>query len=315
MSTQCCVGPPANTARSQSSTRPRLNTPDWLWRSWTQAYGDARCRAIAEAHLKEPPLDLSPLTDTEDRAEALCAALAAERLPGGTLRLRGAGEVTRLAGYEAGEWWVQDAAAALPARLFGPVAGKQVLEIGAAPGGKTAQLAAAGARVTAVDRSAPRLARLRENLARLHLEAEIVEADALEWRPAAQAHLVLLDAPCTATGTIRRHPDIPHGRNPADVARLAELQGRLLARAAAMVAPAGLLVYASCSLEPEECERRVDAFLAAAPDFARLPVRSGELAGVGEAITTAGDLRTLPCHWAKDGGMDGFYAARLRHLG
>ena len=294
---------------------PRLNTPDWLWRSWTQAYGDARCRAIAEAHLKEPPLDLSPCADTEDRAEALCAALAAERLPGGTLRLRGAGEVTRLAGYEAGEWWVQDAAAALPARLFGPVAGKQVLEIGAAPGGKTAQLAAAGARVTAVDRSAPRLARLRENLARLHLEAEIVEADALGWHPAAQAHLVLLDAPCTATGTIRRHPDIPHGRRPADVARLAELQGRLLARAAAMVAPGGLLVYASCSLQPEECERQVDAFLAAAPDFARLPVCPGELAGVGEAITTAGDLRTLPCHWAKDGGMDGFYAARLRHLG
>ena len=294
---------------------PRLNTPDWLWRSWTQAYGDARCRAIAEAHLSEPPLDLSPLTDTEERDQALCAALAAERLPGGTLRLRGAGEVTRLAGYAAGEWWVQDAAAALPARLFGPVVGKQVLEIGAAPGGKTAQLAAAGARVTAVDRSAPRLARLRENLARLHLEAEIVEADALDWHPAEQAHLVLLDAPCTATGTIRRHPDIPHGRRPADVARLAELQGRLLACAAAMVAPGGLLVYASCSLQPEECERQVDAFLAAAPDFARLPVRRGELAGVGEAITTAGDLRTLPCHWAKDGGMDGFYAARLRHLG
>ena len=294
---------------------PRLNTPDWLWRSWAQAYGDARCRAIAEAHLSEPPLDLSPVADREDGTESLRTALAAKRLPGGTLRLRGAGEVTRLAGYEAGEWWVQDAAAALPARLLGPVAGKQVLEIGAAPGGKTAQLAAAGARVTAVDRSAPRLARLRENLARLHLEAEIVEADALDWHPAAQAHLVLLDAPCTATGTIRRHPDILHGRRPADVARLAELQGRLLARAAAMVAPGGLLVYASCSLQPEECERRVDAFLAAAPHFARLPVCPGELAGVGEAITTAGDLRTLPCHWAEDGGMDGFYAARLRHLG
>ena len=294
---------------------PRLNTPDWLWRSWAQAYGDARCRAIAEAHLSEPSLDLSPVADREDGTESLRTALAAERLPGGTLRLRGAGEVTRLAGYEAGEWWVQDAAAALPARLFGPVAGKQVLEIGAAPGGKTAQLAAAGARVTAVDRSAPRLARLRENLARLHLEAEIVEADALDWRPQTPADAVLLDTPCTATGTIRRHPDILHGRRPADVARLAGLQGRLLARAAAMAAPGGLLVYASCSLQPEECERQVDAFLAAAPDFARLPVRPGELAGVGEAITTAGDLRTLPCHWAKDGGMDGFYAARLRHLG
>ena len=293
----------------------RLNTPYWLWQSWTQAYGDACCRAIAEAHLGEPPLDLSPVHDSPERAEPVRVALAAERLPGGTLRLHGAGEVTRLAGYEAGEWWVQDAAAALPARLFGPVAGKQVLEIGAAPGGKTAQLAAAGARITAVDRSAPRLARLRENLARLHLEAEIVEADALDWRPAAQAQMVLLDAPCTATGTIRRHPDVLHGRRPADVARLTILQGRLLARAAAMVAPGGLLVYAICSLQPEECERQVDAFLKAAPDFARLPVRPGELAGVGEAITTAGDLRTLPCHWAKDGGMDGFYAARLRHLG
>ncbi len=293
----------------------RLNTPDWLWQSWTQAYGAARCRAIAEAHLGEPPLDLSLASDAPGPADALCAALGAQRLTGGTLRLRGAGDVTRLPGYEAGTWWVQDAAAALPARLLGPVAGKQVLEIGAAPGGKTAQLAAAGAHVTALDRSAPRLARLRENLARLALEAEIVEADALDWRPPAPADAVLLDAPCSATGTIRRHPDIPHGRGPADVARLAASQSRLLARAAAMVAPGGLLVYASCSLQPEECERQVDAFLAASPGFARLPVRPDELAGIGEAVTAAGDLRTLPCHWADEGGMDGFFAARLRHLG
>ena len=293
----------------------RLNTPDWLWQSWTHAYGAERCRAIAEAHLGEPPLDLSPVSDAQRPAEELCAALGAQRLPGGTLRMRGAGDVTRLKGYEAGAWWVQDAAAALPARLLGPVAGKQVLEIGAAPGGKTAQLAAAGARVTALDRSAPRLARLRENLARLGLEAEIVEADALEWRPPASADAVLLDAPCSATGTIRRHPDIPHGRGPADVSRLAPVQGRLLARAAAMVAPGGLLVYASCSLQPEECERQVDAFLAASPGFARLPVRRDELAGSDDAVTGAGDLRTLPCHWAEEGGMDGFYAARLRHLG
>lgn len=293
----------------------RLNTPDWLWQSWGQAYGAERCRAIAEAHLGEPPLDLSLASDAPGPAEDLCAALGAQRLPGGTLRLRGAGDVTRINGYEAGAWWVQDAAAALPARLLGPVAGKQVLEIGAAPGGKTAQLAAAGAHVTALDRSAPRLDRLRENLARLGLEAEIVEADALEWRPPAPVDAVLLDAPCSATGTIRRHPDIPHGRSPADVARLAALQGRLLARAAATVAPGGLLVYASCSLQPEECEAQVDAFLAASPGFARLPVRPGELAGLDDAVTGAGDLRTLPCHWADEGGMDGFYAARLRHLG
>ena len=293
----------------------RLNTPDWLWRSWTHAYGEDCCRAIAEAHLGQPPLDLSPVADGEERVQALCEELGAERLPGGTLRLRGAGAVTRLKGYDAGAWWVQDAAAALPARLLGPVAGKRVLEIGAAPGGKTAQLAAAGARATAVDRSAPRLARLRENLARLGLDAEIVEADALDWRPQAPADAVLLDVPCTATGTIRRHPDIPHGRKPADVARLAESQGRLLARTARMVAPGGLLVYASCSLQPEECERQVDAFLAASPEFARLPVRESELPGLDEAVTAAGDLRTLPCHWAELGGMDGFYAARLRHLG
>ncbi len=292
---------------------PRLNTPDWLWQSWTEAYGEAHCRAIAEAHLGEPPLDLSPVSDAEDRIEALRTTLDAQRLPGGSLRLRGAGDVTRLAGYEAGAWWVQDAAAALPARLLGAVAGKRGLEIGAAPCGKTAQLAAAGARVTAVDRSPSRLARLRENLARLRLETEIVEADALEWRPDEPFDTVLLDAPCTATGTIRRHPDIPHLRGPADVERLAALQGRLLARAAAMVAPGGLLVYASCSLQPEECERRVESFLSSAPKFSRLPVRADELPSLREAVSPTGDLRTLPCHWAEHGGMDGFYAARLRH--
>ena len=292
---------------------PHLNTPDWLWDSWTEAYGEATCRAIAEAHLGEPPLDLSSVSDAEDRVEALRATLGAQGLPGGTLRLRGAGEVTRLAGYEAGEWWVQDAAAALPARLLGTVAGKRVLEIGAAPGGKTAQLAAAGARVIALDRSASRLARLRENLARLRLDAQIVEADALEWSPPTPADKVLLDAPCTATGTIRRHPDIPHLRSPADVGRLADLQGRLLARAATMVAPGGLLVYVSCSLQPEECAHQVDAFLAASPKFARLQVLADEIPGLREAVTAVGDLRTLPSHWAENDGMDGFYAARLRH--
>ena len=290
----------------------RLNTPDWLWRHWRDSYGEERCQAIAEAHLGEAPLDLSLPPDTPDRTAGRAAALGALRLPGGTLRLSGAGDVTALPGYDAGAWWVQDAAAAIPVRLLGPVAGKRVLEIGAAPGGKTAQLAAAGARVTALDRAAPRVARLRETLARLRLEAEIVEADALDWHPPAPADMVLLDAPCTATGTIRRHPDIPHRRGPGDVARLAAIQGRLLARAARMVAPGGLLLYVSCSLQVEECGRQVEAFLAGRPGFARLPVRAAELPGLHGAVTKAGDLRTLPCHWAADGGMDGFYAARLR---
>ncbi len=290
---------------------PRLNTPDWLWQSWREAYGPARCRAIAEAHLREAPLDLSVVSD----APAWAVRLGATLLPGGSLRLGGTGDVTVLPGYGAGAWWVQDAAAALPAGLLGRLEGKRVLEIGAAPGGKTVQLIAAGARVTAVDRSARRIVRLRENLARLRLHAEIVEADAFDWRPSAPAEIVLVDAPCTATGTIRRHPDIPHRRKAADVTRLAAFQDKLLARAGSMVAPGGLLLYVSCSLQPDECERRVDSFLAAAPEFARLPVRADELAGLGEVVTGAGDLRTLPCHLAAQGGVDGFYAGRLRHRG
>lgn len=287
---------------------PRLNTPGWLWRRWEETYGPASCRAMAEAHLREPPLDLSVVADAPAWAERLGAVL----LPGGSLRLKGAGPVAALPGYDAPAWWVQDAAAALPVRLLGPLAGRRVLEIGAAPGGKTAQLLAAGARVIAVDRSPRRLARLRENLARLRLRAEIVEADALDWRPETPADVALVDAPCTATGTIRRHPDIPHLRGPADMARLAALQGRLLASARTMVAPGGLLLYASCALQPEECERVIDAFLARAPDFARVPLRPAELPDLPEAVTAAGDLRTLPCHWPERGGLDGHYAARLR---
>ena len=287
---------------------PRLNTPGWLWRRWEEAYGPASCRAMAEAHLREPPLDLSVVADAPAWAERLGAAL----LPGGSLRLKDAGPVAALPGYDAPAWWVQDAAAALPVRLLGPLAGRRVLEIGAAPGGKTAQLLAAGARVTAVDRAPRRLARLQENLARLRLRAEIVEADAFDWRPDALADVVLVDAPCTATGTIRRHPDIPHLRGPADMARLAAFQGRLLASARTMVAPGGLLLYASCALQPEECERVIDSFLVQAPDFARVPLRPAELPDLPEAVTAAGDLRTLPCHWPERGGLDGHYAARLR---
>ncbi|MFN4088086.1 MAG: methyltransferase domain-containing protein, partial [Alphaproteobacteria bacterium] len=219
-----------------------------------------------------------------------------------------------LPGFTAGAWWVQDAAAALPARLLGRVAGRRVIDLAAAPGGKTAQLAAAGAAVTAVDRAPARMRRLHENLARLGLIAETVVADAAAWRPDAPADAVLLDAPCTATGTIRRHPDVARVKAPADVARLAAVQDRLLAAAVEMAGPGCVIVYACCSLQPEEGPERIAALLAADARVARDPVRGEEVAGLSELLTADGDLRTLPSHLADRGGMDGFFAARLRRV-
>jgi 16S rRNA (cytosine967-C5)-methyltransferase len=215
-------------ALAEGQDAARLDTPDWLWASWQATYGARTTRAIAEAHLADPPLDLSVKGDAAAWAERLGARI----LPGGTLRLPpGTGDVAKLPGYHDGAWWVQDAAAALPVRLLGPVAGRQVIDLCAAPGGKTAQLAAAGARVTAVERSEARLARLSENLARLGLAATTVAADAAVWRPAAPAEAVLLDAPCSATGTLRRHPDIAHLKGPNQIAALAALQDKLLTAA------------------------------------------------------------------------------------
>jgi 16S rRNA (cytosine967-C5)-methyltransferase len=293
----------------------RLNTPDWLWDSWCAAYGEATARRIATAHLADPPFDLT-LRDPGAAAD-WAARLDADILPGGTLRLPAAPrDVTALAGYAEGAWWVQDAAAALPARLLGDVAGRRVIDLCAAPGGKTAQLAAAGAQVTAVEISPARRARIVENLDRLKLSAETVTADAADWRPAAPADAVLLDAPCSATGTIRRHPDIAWLKQPGDVAALAALQARLLEAALEMVAPGGLLVYATCSLQPEEGSQRIAALLAARDDLVRGPIAAAELGAdrddLAALITPEGDLRSLPCHFAERGGLDGFYACRLR---
>jgi 16S rRNA (cytosine967-C5)-methyltransferase len=288
----------------------RLNTPDWLWRSWVAAYGETVCRAIAEAHLAEPPLDLTVPVDGARWA----ALLGANVLPTGTLRRAAGGAVSELPGYGEGAWWVQDAAAALPARLLGDVAGRTVVDICAAPGGKTAQLAAAGARVIAVDRSATRLKRLEENLRRLKLTAETVAADGAEWRPQAPLPFVLLDAPCASTGAIRRHPDVPRLKTPQDVARLTVAQDRLLAAASLMLAPGGVLVYCVCSLEAEEGPERVAALMAMGAPVKRLPIKPSEVSGLVELITADGDLRTLPCHLPNVGGMDGFYAARLVRL-
>jgi len=285
----------------------RLNTPAWLWQGWAAAYGEQAARAIAAAHRAEPPLDLAV---RDGDAEAWAGRLGGRVLPGGALRLEAGGPVDALPGYAEGAWWVQDAAAALPARLLGDVAGATVLDLCAAPGGKSAQLAAAGARVIAVDRAADRLALLAENARRLGLahRIEAVAADVETYAPPAPATHVLLDAPCTGTGTIRRHPDIPHLKRAADVPRLAALQARLLAAAAARLAPGGTLVYSVCSLEPAEGPDVV----AAVPGLVRAPLRAEELPGLAEAITPLGDLRTHPGLWPEAGGMDGFYAARLR---
>ncbi len=287
-----------------------LDTPEWLLKRWTQTYGEATARAIAAANGKEPALDLTVKSDPESFA----AQLGGRVLPTGTVRTIVHGTITALPGFAEGAWWVQDAAAALPARLLGAVAGLRIADLCAAPGGKTAQLIAAGAAVTAVDRAPARLNRLRENLARLSLAAELVCADVEEWQ-AGPFDAVLLDAPCSSTGTIRRHPDIPWLKQAADITKLAAFQGRLIERAAALTKPGGTLVYCTCSLEPEEGENIIAGLLARAAGIRRAPITAGEIFGRSEFLTKDGDLRTLPCHFpdpdSRLAGLDGFYAARL----
>jgi 16S rRNA (cytosine967-C5)-methyltransferase len=293
--------------RVERQDAARLNTPEWLWRSWCRAYGEGLAHAIATAHLKEAPLDLTLRADDE----VWCEKLGATKLPTGSLRRAAGGSITALPGYAEGAWWIQDAAASLPVRLFNGITGRQVVDLCAAPGGKTAQLASAGAHVTAIDRSARRLDRLVTNLNRLGMPVSAVAADALTWRPDEPVDAVLLDAPCTATGAIRRHPDVPHLKQPEDVARLAVVQENLLRAAVEMLRPGGTLVYCTCSLEPEEGSERVEALLRSGAPIERQPLDPGEIAAPSEWVTSAGDLRTLPCHLSEYDGLDGFYAARL----
>ncbi|MGE0210420.1 MAG: RsmB/NOP family class I SAM-dependent RNA methyltransferase [Parvibaculaceae bacterium] len=297
-------------SEGEHETDARLNVPDWLWSRWATAYGATAARAIAESHLEEPPLDITVKKDAAGWREGLGGIL----LPTGTVRLEHpSGPVDALPGFADGAWWVQDAAAALPARLLDDVRGRQVLDLCAAPGGKTAQLLAAGAHVTALDRSRPRLRRLEQNLDRLGYEAETVEEDALTFDPPRRYDAVLLDAPCSATGTIRRHPDVAWLKREEDIAALADLQRRLLDHAAALVAPGGLLVYSTCSLEPEEGEGQAARFAERHSDFAKVPIREGEIGGLAGAVTQAGDLRTLPfLEIGESRGLDGFFATRFR---
>jgi 16S rRNA (cytosine967-C5)-methyltransferase len=272
---------------------PRLDTPPWAWASW-----GADARVIATAHQMEAPLDISVKAGV---------ALAGEMLPTGSVRFPAGTAVMELPGFSEGAFWVQDAAAALPALILAARPGERVLDLCAAPGGKTAQLAAAGARVTAVERDASRLATLKGNLQRLRLEAELVQADATVWRPERKFDAILLDAPCSATGTIRRHPDLLHLRSQRDVLACTVLQDKLLDAAVEMLAPGGRLVYAVCSLQPEEGALRVDAACGRL-GLKRVPI---SLPALPEAVTAAGDVRTHPGLWAERGGMDGFFVSVL----
>jgi len=286
----------------------KLNTPGWLWQSWEKAYGAEVTRRIADIHLTEPPLDITVKSGPAAWAETLGGVV----LPMGSVRLRETRNITQLKGFNEGYWWVQDMAATIPARLLGDVHDKRVIDLCAAPGGKTAQLASAGAKVSAVDRSKERIAMLKTNVHRLKLQAEYVTTDASKWLPAFAPDAILLDAPCSATGTLRRHPDVAWHRKPEDIARLRETQAVMLRHALAILKPGGTLVYAVCSLQPEEGEQQIQQLINERKDVSLLPIRAAEFGLPAECVTPKGEIRTLPCHLSELGGMDGFYAARLK---
>ena len=291
---------------------PRVNTPDWLWERWVARYGEDRAHAIAAANLIEPPLDLTVKSDPQHWAIEMSGRV----LPNRSVRLLPKGRIEALPGFEQGAWWVQDVAASLPARLMGNVNGQSVADLCAAPGGKTAQLALAGASVAAVDISKTRLKTLSANLARLGLAATTVAADAATWSPEERFDAVLLDAPCSSTGTIRRHPDIPYLKSPKDIEALAALQARLLDNATALLKPGGTLVYSTCSLELEEGEAQIAALLARNSGVQVDPILPSDVFGQPDWLQPPGFLRTFPYQldlgtpeWS---GMDGFFAARLK---
>jgi 16S rRNA (cytosine967-C5)-methyltransferase len=286
-----------------TGTDPSINTPSWLYRRWRDHYGPSTAQAIARAHLEEPPLDLTVLGDPQTWAHRLHGSPAS----GQTVRLTAwHGSIADLPGFAEGQWWVQDEASSLPARLLGNVKGKRILDLCAAPGGKTAQLATAGAHVTAIDRSQERMEKLRANLDRLKVSAETVICDALEFQSPEPFDAVLLDAPCSGTGTIRRHPDLPYHRIPKQIGPLAELQHRLLNRCVSLTKPDGLIVFSTCSLEPEEGE---DQLTRLSSDLRHIPVQESEFSLTPRWLNAQGCIRTLP-----NQGLDGFFAMRLKRV-
>lgn len=289
--------------------------PEWFYKRLSTVYGEERAFSIAQAHLTPAAIDLSVKSD----AEGWAAKLGGIVLPTGSVRLAGyQGAIPDLEGYEAGEWWVQDAAAALPAKLFGDLKGKKVVDLCAAPGGKTAQLALAGAEVTALDMSENRLKRLKENLDRLGLKADLQHGNAGQFQPEELFDAALLDAPCSSTGTARRHPDVPWTKGIEDVRKLASVQEKLLRHALTVVKPGGIVVFSNCSLDPMEGEDMVAALLEQAGNVERVAVLPEDWPGLEEAVTALGEIRTTPDMLAHSspalGGMDGFYACILRRL-
>jgi 16S rRNA (cytosine967-C5)-methyltransferase len=295
----------------EGSDESSVDTPPWLAARWRTNYGEATAEAIGNANRREPTLDLSVKSD----AEGWARRLGGIPLPTGSVRLQSHAPIAELEGYSEGDWWVQDAAAALPARFLRANPGMRVADLCAAPGGKSAQIALTGANVTVVDRSAERLKRLAANLDRLHLHAEIAVSEVLSF-DAPPFDAVLLDAPCSATGTIRRHPDVAWSKRPGDIAALAVMQAKLLDKAISLTKLGGTLVFCTCSIEPEEGEFLIATLLRQNRRISRLPIEANEVGGLEQCLTPTGDMRTLPCHLdgpsARLSGLDGFFAARLQ---
>lgn len=293
-------------------SEPLQDLPGWLAARWSAGYGVPVAQAMAAARSGPPPLDLTLKPGIDSRA--LAESLGATVLPNGTVRRADIGAVEGLPGFHEGDWWVQDAAASLPAQLLNPQVGENIADLCAAPGGKTMQLAASGARVVAVEASGKRLKHVVANLERTGLSAELVQADAISWQPDTLLDGVLLDAPCSATGTLRRRPDTALAKQEGDIASLAAIQDNLLNAAPDMVKPGGRIVYCTCSLEAEEGEDRIAALLDKRSDIKIDPVRPEELPGLEFAIRSDGTVRTRPDFWDDQGGLDGFFIARLTRL-
>lgn len=291
-----------------ASQPPKVNIPGWMRGEWERAYGRQAGRKLSAQLMKDPVLDISVKSDVSGWAETL----GGDVIGASSVRLSRIGDVPALDGFNDGEWWAQDVAATLPVQILGDVKGKRVLDMCAAPGGKTMQLAARGAIVTALDKSEGRLERVKQNLERTKLEADIICADALDWTPDGDLYdIVLLDAPCSATGTFRRHPDVLYNRTPKDVSNLVRLQDKLLSKAAEFVRPGGTLMYCTCSLMPKEGQPRIDTFLQSMTDFRLIPILEASGLVLPEGAFSGGSLRSLPYYLEDKGGMDGFFIAKL----